>query len=1425
MAVDIKVAPEEKLELVQTLIVDNSANSEYFNISELPDSFSGGKNAFLIAGSDLLQSNSEIKIQIRDAAGNIVYHEFSDGSPNEYYEGNSKVVAVYVYPTETAFGPATITILGELNTKNVNVPIDWQNKYNVKWTGRVNINPALANTTRVRFKKRPEVSITELLQPLYSIVSGSKVASLVTQSFASITVNQLDTFAGDVARVKVYRTSEGDISDYDLIQDISIESKNLLTTYELSGSVVGNAGIFGPESLNKVWNTSSLHAVLDSTYVTDGLQLSGSGNFIYTASLNLLSSNTYELQLDTFYTGSTATNLVAYISGSGSALYPITTFSGSTPTKNFGTTTTAFKIPTDEPTASLYFSQSSGTNQWHVGNISLNLSQDTAFSPNEISFITSMPTILGNDIFNFKFEFYDINNNFVPVAVTQSAVFNGGSSLTQALLSGSVSASNASLTALSQSVSSSISSTSQSVSSSIAATSSSLSSSISQSTFTASIYTSASVSTLSGSVSTSINLVSGSLSSSINVVSGSVVNLSSSVSTSLSTLSSSLSTSLSNISSSVSNSSFTVYSASAYLEKFIFTDENGKLNKTPTTSSVVNGLYLGSTYLGYYSGSSWKTYMDNQGDFYLTGSNNNFLAWNSSLGTLQVQGVINIQGGNAATTSSVSSSINSATSSLSQSLAPNIFTSTTGLINRPPVVLVGGTSGLYLGSSYLGYYDGSDWKTYMANNGNFYLSGPGTNSLSWINGALTINGVINITGGNAATQTYASESAFTQATTAQSNAVSTAASDATTKANSARTAAELFASGIGTNAVASGSAAATAAQTAAINQAKADASASITLLANGNWTAGSGTFITSNSISSPVIAGNAGYISSIFKVGSGGITLDGGNKKIFIGTGTFGNANTGFYADNDGNFSLGNQLTFTGGNLAIAGAASIGGTTATTIANGAAAGAAALQPGANISSLNNNSGYQDASSVNNAAKTAGSVGGWTINSTNLTSNNSRTILYNTGYIELKDAAGQNKITIDSSATLPSPTAGSDSGNIVVPAQAAETVYISGGTVSGGTSPLIGPDANGYYGIGWSQQVWFTPTISGYYEFTTWFPKNDGMGATGTSGTAIMGLRAYIYNAAGVSLINDDGREYIEGPVEGAAVNATQSGFAAGTYGNQYNRGGTGAYFSNQYLQAGVAVRFLIQWIVYNIRNTDTLTIKSYWPATNVQYISNVPKTNINQQGFQVIQDTNRYLTIRPSGWYMYNDPVVYGGSPPPYLSDQGVTEVTGIMGGTMVVLNATDKGDWHSSKQKQYIRSAQYSFANRAAGGNFLTSFFFGGYGRSFNLTRAYGWFQPNTNTGFTDFGGNWWPYAYNIESITRISYGKFQVTFAESIMDSYGAYSGGGTYSVFIGRRDGDLPGDFTTAAISNIYHTGFIMDLGYETPDNRFVSILVIG
>ena len=739
MAVDIKVSPDEKLELVQTYITDTNSNSDYFNISELPDTFSGGKNAFLLAGSDKLLANTEIKIQIRDANGNLCYVEYANGSP-EYYEGNSKVVAVYVYPTTTAFGPATITILGQLK----DVPQEWNGLYSVKWTKQININPALANTTRVRFYKRPLVTINEILQPLYSFdASGSKVASIVTQSFANITINQLETFAGDVARVKVFRTSEGDISDYELIQDISIESKNLLTTYELSSSVVGNAGIFTNDSLSKLWNTGSLNTQLTSSRIDNGLSLKGNGELSYTSSLNLLSSNTYEFEIDTFYSGSTNSNLGIYLSYPTqstlgqpyTATTTIATLNGLSPIKNFGTKTFPFKLPIDYPTASLYLSQSSGTNEWHVGNISLNLSQDTAFSPNEVNFITSMPTVLGNETFNFKFEFYDVNNNYVPVAVTQSATFTGGNNNvggTLLIVSSSTSASNAAILALSQSVSGTIS-----------ATSSSLSSSISKS-----------ASETSASAANFIILISGSLSSSINVVSGSQYTLSASVSTSLANLSSSLF----NVN---SQSTYTVYSASQYLDKFIFNDEYGRLNQPPTASG--NGLYLGSTYLGYYDSTfngtgGWKTYMDQQGDFYLTGSNNNFLAWASSLGTLQVQGVINIQGGNAATTSSVETAAanavtsgSNAATSISTSLAPNIFTNSNGLINRPPSTLVGVPAGLYLSPSYLGYYTGSSWNTYMGNDGKFFLTGSASNYLKWDGTTLNIQGAINITGGNSAT--------------------------------------------------------------------------------------------------------------------------------------------------------------------------------------------------------------------------------------------------------------------------------------------------------------------------------------------------------------------------------------------------------------------------------------------------------------------------------------------------------------------------------------------------------------------------------------------------------------------------------------------------------------------------------------------------
>jgi hypothetical protein len=851
MALIQKTLFSENLDKYNTFVQDTEPNSRYFNITELPDTFTGGKNAFLIAGTPELVADTLIKIEIKDAAGNIIYHEPGEGmissSVNgepfvtEYFEGVSKVVSVYVYP-ETAYGPCTLTILGELSEYDNNglltpIPVNWQGQYNVKWQKTINVNPTLANTTKIRFYKRPTASISEILSPIYLFdITGSKVASPVTQSFANIKLSNLETFAGDVKRIKVFRTSIGDISDYDMIQDILVESKELLTTTQLSGSVVGNTGIFTSETLKNFWNTGSLNTELTSSRIESGLKLNGSGLLTYSQSLDLKASNTYELNLDAFYSSSTASNLGIYISGSDGGNVLISTLNGISPTKNLSDTVIPFKLDSDFQSGSLYFSQSQG--QWHLGNISLKLSQDTAFSPDEVSFVTTMPTVLGNETFNFKFEFYDVNNNYVPVAVTQSVLFNGGNNNvggTLIYISSSASSSLAQLNAVSSSISG-----------------------------TATLYSS--------SANTTIVTLSGSVSSSITTVSGSVVTLSGSVSGSITTVSSSVVTLSGSVSASITSLSASVSSSNAVIL-------SSSLSKV---QQLANGQYSGSFI----------------GDTVIYSP-----AIGGQVGYIKEKFTVG-------DTTAAQINLDATTS----------------------------TRKIYIGT---GTYNNANTSVYMDSAGKFSLK----DKLTWDGTTLGVNGTINVTGGNAATDANAllySQRAAASASISASAAQSNAASDATSKAN------------------------------AAYN----NATAQLQSLADGGY---SGSFIGSTTIYSPNIGGQNGYISNILRVGQNGITLDGGNKKIYVGTGTYKNANTPFYFASGSTdiFSLGDKLSWNGTTLGItgeivitagttkdaidnaaaaAGSASTAAGTAQTTANAAtASAAAALQPGGAASDVNSNS--------------------------------------------------------------------------------------------------------------------------------------------------------------------------------------------------------------------------------------------------------------------------------------------------------------------------------------------------------------------------------------------------------------------------------------------------------------------------------------
>ena len=101
----------------------------------------------------------------------------------------------------------------------------------------------------------------------------------------------------------------------------------------------------------------------------------------------------------------------------------------------------------------------------------------------------------------------------------------------------------------------------------------------------------------------------------------------------------------------------------------------------------------------------------------------------------------------------------------------------------------------------------------------------------------------------------------------------------------------------------------------------------------------------------------------------GGISLD--SSKIYTGSGSHNNSNTGFYLDSSSNFSLGNKLSWNNSTLSIDGSVVIGSTAASTIESGAASGATA---------------NQDSTSSIRAvgAATSGTVAGWTITSNKIT---------------------------------------------------------------------------------------------------------------------------------------------------------------------------------------------------------------------------------------------------------------------------------------------------------------------------------------------------------------------------------------------------------------------------------------------------------
>jgi hypothetical protein len=249
----------------------------------------------------------------------------------------------------------------------------------------------------------------------------------------------------------------------------------------------------------------------------------------------------------------------------------------------------------------------------------------------------------------------------------------------------------------------------------------------------------------------------------------------------------------------------------------------------------------------------------------------------------------------------------------------NIGTNNNGGISSANITLAGGSTNPYLsigqsstigsqGYGLNGIFLGRDSSTSKFS----LVNADNDRWLKWTGTNLEIRGSITVEGGNAATDAAALSYAARAADSA-----SISGSSALSAASNAQAAAFRAAD--------SASLSGSAATAYALSQSTYRYNQSTNLLqtlADGGY---SGSFIGSTTIYSPNIGGQNGYISNILKVGQNGITLDGGNKKIYVGgngtTGLYNNANTPFYFASGSTdiFSLGNKLTWDGNTLGVTG--------------------------------------------------------------------------------------------------------------------------------------------------------------------------------------------------------------------------------------------------------------------------------------------------------------------------------------------------------------------------------------------------------------------------------------------------------------------------------------------------------------------------
>ena len=279
-----------------------------------------------------------------------------------------------------------------------------------------------------------------------SIDSGSNL----TASYAEIRLENLSTFTGDVARIKIFRKSRNDLGDFQVVQENKLDSTELLRDFTVPKRTVINYGKLRKENIvsdeGDIYYTTSSGVLIHNKHLINSLDIGANQSIESNGTIGefqIVSGSEYSLSYTSRYSGSGETSEVDSLrfllvtSSNNQTNVLVTTqsidiLSGSIELnpngvsnhkrtiKNFFAETTGkcqirVEADTDSTTGRFLFSR-----------LSLKNAEESSYSPDEYTAVVDIPRKNPTEQFDFRVEFYDINNNFIPIKVEQSVPFRKG---------------------------------------------------------------------------------------------------------------------------------------------------------------------------------------------------------------------------------------------------------------------------------------------------------------------------------------------------------------------------------------------------------------------------------------------------------------------------------------------------------------------------------------------------------------------------------------------------------------------------------------------------------------------------------------------------------------------------------------------------------------------------------------------------------------------------------------------------------------------------------------------------------------------------------------------------------------------------------------------------------------------------------------